>query len=240
MIALSQRSRVSDDAVRRIVEMIRSGQYLPGAPLPGERILAEQLGVSRTSVRDAIHRLEAVGLLESRPGLGNFVKEPRHEALQLALAPHILTNQATLRKLFELRQIVEVEAAERAAMRITDAQLEAVRASAEAVEFHIARKDQEGYIAADVQFHRQIIQATDNDVLVSVMDSVAELLREMRFASTAIPDLSPEVIAGHRAIVGALMAHDGPAARQAMHNHLVQVASRVEAYWARTTAPHEA
>lgn len=224
---------VADDATERIAKMIRTGKYPPGSLLPSERALTVQLKVSRTSVREALHRLETMGLLESRPGLGTFVQDPSRQVLQAAFVPQVLTNQTTLAELFDLREMIEVEAAGRAAQHATEAQIEAIRHWAKEVEARIARNDQEGHILADVEFHRQIIIATGNNILVNLMDSISGLLREMRFASSNIPELFPQVIQGHRAILKAIAAHDSEAARRAMQKHLAGVGKRVKRFWAR-------
>lgn len=230
MFTANQKPRVSVDTLRKIIDIIQVSQYSPGDRLPSERSFAEQLKVSRTSVRDALRRLETMGLLESRPGLGTFVKEPATGLLQATLAPHMLTDETKIKKLFEVREIIEVEAATRAAERATPAQIEAIRRWAEEVEISIARNDSASRSIADVEFHRQIVIATDNEVLVDLIDSMSDLLREMRAGALNVPGAGPEVIAGHRSVVEAIAAHDSQAARQAMQKHLNSVRSRWLAY----------
>jgi GntR family transcriptional repressor for pyruvate dehydrogenase complex len=237
MLSTVHRQTVAVDTVQRIVDIIRESRYEPGDRLPSERSFAEQLKVSRTSVRDALRRLETMGLLESRPGLGTFVKEPASGLLQAILVPHILTDEPKIRKLFEVREIIEVEAATRAAERATDDQIAAMRRWADEVEISIARNDSAGRSIADVEFHRQIVIATDNEILVDLVDSMASLLREMRSHALNVPGAGPEVRAGHRAIVDAIAAHDPQAARQAMKNHLENVRDRWQVYIASQLAP---
>lgn len=232
MLNVSSKSSVSADTVHQIAEMLRAGEYIVGDRLPGERQLAKQLRVSRASVREALRKLETVGLLEIRQGLGTFVKEPNNEAIQASLPPHILTDQTTLNKLFEMREIIEVEAAARAAERVTSEQLTAMHQWLEAVETAVVQQDATGIVTADVEFHRQIVVATANELLVYLMDSLVDLLRDMRWDSSNIPALLPEIVAGHRAILAAIEAGDSQAARLAMQRHLVGISARVQAYWA--------
>lgn len=231
MLYTALKLTVADETVERIAEMIRSGAYAPGDRLPSERKLVEQLKVGRTSVREAIRRLETMGLVESRHGLGTFVKDPSREVIQASLLPHALANQETLEKLFDLREIIEVEAAARAAKRASAGQLAAMKKWLQTVETNIAREDAAGLIVADVEFHRQIIIATGNDILVNLMDSIVDLLAEMRYDSTHIPDLLPQIVAGHRAIMAAIEARDAEAARQAMRDHLAAIGARVKNFW---------
>jgi GntR family transcriptional repressor for pyruvate dehydrogenase complex len=217
--------------VQWIIDMVRQNRYVPGDRLPGERALAEQLTVSRTSVRDALGRLEAMGVLEQRAGLGTFVKEPTSGVLQASLTSQLFSDPAKLSKVFEVREIIEVEAAMRAAERATEAEIEQIRHWSEQVEISIARSDGVGRSLADVEFHRQIVIATGNDLLVDLIDSMAGLLHEMRAFALTIPGLGPEVIAGHQAIVEAIAAHDSQAARRAMQNHLNNVRVRSQAFF---------
>ena len=222
---------VTEETVEQIVQMIRTEQYAPGDRLPGERILSKQLAVGRTSVREAIRQLETLGLLEVRQGLGTFVKDPGKRILQTTLAPHIVTDKRQLDELFETREIIEIAAAARAAQRADAAQIAAIRRSAQMVEMYVARGDSQGIVTADVEFHRQIVVATGNDTLVTLMDSIVDLLHDMRFDSGDIPQLLPEIVTGHRAILAGIEAHDNAAAGRAMREHLETVAKRVMEYW---------
>ncbi len=222
---------VADETVEQIAEMIRAGAYAPGDRLPSERKLVEQLKVGRTSVREAIRRLETMGLVESRQGLGTFVKDPSSEVIQASLLPHALANKETLEKLFDLREIIEVEAAARAARRASADQIAVMKKWQQTVETNIAREDVAGLIVADVEFHRQIIIATGNDILVKLMDSIVDLLREMRYDCTHIPDLLPQIVSGHRAIMTAIEVHDAEVARQAMRDHLAAIGACVKNFW---------
>lgn len=233
MLYGDQKSTVAGETVERIAEMIRSGDYILGDRLPGERQLAQQLRVSRTSVREALGRLETVGLVECRHGLGTFVKDPSREVIQAALVPHLLTDRETLPKLFEIRQLIEVEAAALAAERVSLAQLVVMRRWLEEVETQIARQNEAGIVTADIEFHRQIIIATGNDIMVDLMDSIVDLLRAVRRESINIPELQATIISGHRAIFEAITAGDSPAARQSMQEHLAAIMVRVKAAWSK-------
>ena len=226
-----QKVSIIEETTDRIVEIIRRGDYAPGDRLPGERKLAAELKVSRTSVREAIQRLEAQGLVISRHGQGTFVKEPGSEAIQAAILSHLLPSRKTIRDGFELRKIIEVEAAGQAAEHAEGSQIALMRRWMETAETNIARQDLQSVIISDVEFHRQILIATDNQILVNVMDSVVVLLRDMRRDSINLPELLPELIKGHRAILAAIETGDSQAARQAMQEHLAIVFSQIETSW---------
>ncbi len=227
---------VAEETANQIVEMIRNGRYSSGDQLPGERQLSKDLQVGRTSVREAIRRLEAMGLVEVRQGRGTFVNDPSNRTLQTTLTPHILTNQQKLDELFELRQIVESAAAARAANRANMTQIETMRYWAQTIETAVARQEATVIVTADIEFHRQIILASGNNTLVDLMDSIVDLLRDMRHDSTLIPNLFPEIVRGHREILTAIENKNSVAAADAMRRHLIDVAVRVKEFWqARVT-----
>jgi len=226
MLTTATRNSISDDAVEAIIQMIREKNYALGSRLPGERVLAEQLKVSRTSIRAALGRLVTLGLLEVRAGSGTYVKEPSSEPLLAALAPHVVNDTNTLRNLFELREMIEVEAAGRAAERASLEQIDKMRYWADQVAISAQRKDQPGLVRADVEFHRQIVIATGNNILVDLIDGVAGLLREMRYVSTSDPQLLP----GQRSVLAAIELRDSQLARQAMINHLQTVRAKAETF----------
>ena len=233
MIFLRQKTSIAQETFDSIAEKIRSGGFTPGDRIPGERTLARQLRVGRTSVREAIRRLETVGLLESRQGLGTFVKDPSGEILQTVLLSNFLTDPAIQEKLFDLRLISEVEAAARAAQSAKPEQIEILHRLNEKVEIFSARGDIDGMIVADFEFHRQILVATGNDILVNLMDGIMDLLRDMRKIGAEIPELISERIASHRAILKGIDNGDSDAARIAMKEHLEGVFKRVKATWAK-------
>jgi len=233
MIFLRQKASIAQETFDSIAEKIRSGGFAPGDQIPGERTLARQLKVGRTSVREAIRRLETVGLLETRQGLGTFVKDPSGEILQTVLMSNFLTDPDIQEKLFDLRLIIEVEAAARAAQSAKPEQIETLHRLKEKVEIFSVRGDIGGMIVADFEFHRQILVATGNDILVNLMDGIMDLLRDMRKIGAEIPELISERIASHRAILKGIDKGDSDAARIAMKKHLEGVFERVKATWAK-------
>ena len=228
MLRPVERTRVSQSAVDQIVDLIRLRQLEPGDKLPGERQLVAQLEVGRTSVREALRALEAMGLIEVRPGIGTFVKHPVSDLVDTALPHPLLLNLDALKNLFELREIIETSAITTAAVRATADDLKLIRKSVEQMESCYEERDLEGMVTADTELHKAILVATGNDILISLMDNIADLLREMRRASLSISEGVKQSIAGHRAILTALEQRQPEAARQAMQAHLKTVASKID------------
>lgn len=205
----------------QIARLIDAGEFAVGARLPAERDLAHKLGVSRTSVREAIISLELAGRVEVRVGTGIFVCEKRPPAAELATPD--------LPGPFDLlaaRKVIEGEIAALAAPLIRKADLDVLRDSIE----HMRTYDAEGAPrdAADRLFHTTIAQASGNAVLVSVVNRLWDARAHplwMRIESHFhTPALRARTLEDHAAIVAALAARDADAARKAMHRHLSRVA----------------
>lgn len=229
MLKTIEHTRVSNEAVEQIVSLIRDRKLLPGDRLPGERQLVRELGISRTSVREALRALEGMGLIEVRAGIGAFVKHPISEFVNGALPPRLLIDRETLKKLYQMREIIEVGAVAVAAQTAADEHLDVIRQAMERMETCYADDDLDGMVNADIDFHRGILVATDNEILVRVMDNISDLLKEMRRASLSIREGVPLTIAGHRAILEALERRDPDRAKRAMQEHLRTVIQKVDA-----------
>jgi len=222
-------TRVSQEAVDQIVGLIESRQLQPGDRLPSERRLIERLGVSRTSVREALRSLEGMGLIEVRAGKGAYVKQPISEFVESTLPNPLLVDRDTLKKLFELREIIETGAAAIAAQEATEEDLQIIHQAVERVEANFTAENLDGMVEADIQLHRAILVATGNDILVRVMDNIADLLKEMRRTSLSVTEGVRQTIAGHRAILVALERREPELARKAMQTHLQSVIAKINA-----------
>ena len=224
-------ARIADDTVARIMHMISRDKIPIGGRLPGERQLATQFGVSRTSIRAAIGQLAESGLIETRTGLGTFVRTPGGEAIQAALLSRMFAPRETLAHVFDLRELIEVEAAARAARRASPVDIAALRDCVECIRVSVEQGDREALVQADLAFHRLLVTLAGNPILVDVMDSLHHLLRDMRYASTRTMELLP----GQRQLLDAIERHDEDGARRAMRAHLESV--RRKAAPAETTHP---
>jgi GntR family transcriptional repressor for pyruvate dehydrogenase complex len=207
--------------------MVVQGELRAGSRLPSERDLAAQLGVSRTSLREAIKLLQAAGLLVSRHGQGVFVvaadvDERFHEVMRRA-AP--VVEPRRIRELYQVRIVLEGEAAAWAAPRIPDESLAHLRALIGEAEAALAAEppDLDRLQHLDSEFHTTVFRATGNTVLVRIMDGLLDLLAESRRYSLTRPGRAARSWQQHRAIAAALAAHDPRAARTAMRRHVRDV-----------------
>ena len=160
---------LTDEAVLRIREMIMSGELGPGDRLPPENALSERLGLSRSSLREAVKALVAMRVLDVRRGDGTYVTSLQPSLLTEAMAFVVdLHQEGTLLDLLEVRRILECASAARAAGAVTPELVEALRAEIPAVDV-----DSETLVEADLRFHRLIAQASGNDYLVGLLDGLS-------------------------------------------------------------------
>ena len=226
--------KVSDAIVSQIEQLILDGVLKPGERLPPERELAQQLNVSRPSLREAITTLKSRGLLQSRRGGGNYVVDVIAPALTNPLIELLKNNPKAMFDVLELRHALEEVAAYFAALRATDADREILRCRFAALEDiqHGSREPQHDAVA-DASFHLAIADASHNVALIHVMRGLFDLLlsnicRSLERLYTR--EGSYEVIhSQHQAILQAVLARDPAAARQAAHVHLSYVETTLQA-----------
>ena len=202
----------------RIEDLIREENIKPGERLPTERDLAIKLGVSRTSLREALIALELGGIIEVRGGSGVYVSEqaqPQAQATAAGPGPF---------EVLAARRMIEVEIAALAAKNATDSAIDAILVSVEQME---KQHDDHGENeSADRQFHLAIARAAGNSAMVGVVEylwaqrgSLWHKLKE-HFQTE---ELRQQSLLDHRAILAAIASHDVPGARQAMRAHLDRV-----------------
>ncbi|WP_019926419.1 FadR/GntR family transcriptional regulator [Nocardia sp. BMG111209] len=210
---------VGAEIVAHLERLISGGGLAPGARLPSERELALTLGVSRTSVREAMHELEVKNLVVRRPGRGTVVAEPGARAGDLY--DRVSAAERTLRDVAELRETIEPKFAELAASRITDATLLALETVLAKTGSPLSQADS---IALDIEFHMLIAQASQNRLLIAVGTLASEWTTSTRALSHADPRARQLSHEGHQRIYLAVRDRDPDAARVAMLRHLAEVA----------------
>ncbi|MGN0920154.1 MAG: FadR/GntR family transcriptional regulator [Cellvibrio sp.] len=204
--------KVADQLTRLIAE----GVFAVGDRLPSERDLAEQLNVSRPTIREAMIALELSGIVNIRTGSGIYVqqKPARLEWMDRGVGPF---------EILEARLLIETEVCALAATRISDAQLD--RLSATLMAMTEAQTNHVSSQASDWEFHRLIAEASQNTALVSIVDWLWQLRAQSELSRAFMKRLEQEgihpSIAEHGAILDALRARNSALAKQAMHAHLI-------------------
>lgn len=218
-MAQVQQTPLVDQAAELLLDRIRSGEWELGQKLPGETTLAPQLGVGRSTVREAIRQLAGRGVLSSRQGAGVFVT-----ALEVREDWDQVLARADIIAVIEARIAIEAEAAALAADRRTPADMRAIRRALDQRWQH--RASIEEHVDADTTFHRAIVAAANNPILLDMFDGFTSRLRQAMIDMLRIrADYGNEADQHiHASLADAIADHDALAAAERSRTHLVSLA----------------
>jgi GntR family transcriptional repressor for pyruvate dehydrogenase complex len=228
MKPIKKKKRLYHEIIERLLEFIEKDELKPGDKIPSERFLAEALGVSRTTVKEAISVLESKKLVEIKPGVGVFLSTNTKQHIQEQIQFILEDQKIDLFQLLELRQAIEGDAAFYAAQRMTEEQK---------VRFHeyyrkliAAEEKGEAAIEEDLRFHLAILEASNNLLMNEVMNLISDKMRviltQNRYKTIQVSKDNDEVIKEHQAIYEAIVNRKPDLARQEMWNHLNSIKSR--------------
>ncbi|WP_017444922.1 pyruvate dehydrogenase complex transcriptional repressor PdhR [Gayadomonas joobiniege] len=215
--------KLADVILQQLEAMILEGSLLPGQKLPPERELARRFDVSRPSLREAIQKLEAKGLVYRKQGGGTYVHSQLQSALTDPLFQLISSNPETQFDLLEFRHALEGISAYYAALRGTEADFEQIKSG-----FELTRKAAQSTISEQVEavynFYLAIAQASHNLVIVHLVQGMAVLIKkniEQNFDILSVRDSILQSLDEHRnSLLNAILARDPEQARLASHHHL--------------------
>ncbi len=209
------------------------GILRPGERLPAERELSERLGVSRPSLRESIADLQERGLLDTRAGAGIYVADVLGSAFSPALTKLFASHDEAVFDYISFRRDMEGLAAERAARLGSDTDLKVIAAIFAKMETAHSKRDPSDEAALDAAFHLAIFEASHNVVMLHMMRSMYQLLREGVFYNRSVMfkqrTSRGDLLEQHRAINSALQDRDPAAARAAIERHLDYVAQALGA-----------
>jgi GntR family transcriptional repressor for pyruvate dehydrogenase complex len=211
----------TEQVVTHVRRLIERRSLRPGDQLPAERELAQQIGVSRPTVRAGLRALAAMGVVQSRHGSGTYIPAGPpilgSEPLRFLAALHGFTGE----EMYETRRILEVGAAGLAAERATPAQLTAL--AEDVASLFASMDDPQRFLVHDISFHRTLAAASGNQIVASIVEMVSALYYERRrqTASRASDRDLRDAAEMHQRIYRAVRSRDSDEARRAMHEHLV-------------------
>jgi GntR family transcriptional repressor for pyruvate dehydrogenase complex len=222
------RRKVYEQVAEQLLGQIGARRLKPGDVLPPERELTESFGVGRSSIREALRMLESQGVISAVNG-GSFVvadaASPLNSSLRLMFT---LDDRAGIHDLFELRRILEVEAAALAAERHGARHLDEMEAAIEEMAVSLGDNGGDRFIEADLRFHLAVAEATGNRLVLHSMQAVRDVVRRALMTVFVIPQSPESAVVEHRAIRAAIASGDPSRARQEMTDHLVRVEADVE------------
>jgi GntR family transcriptional regulator, transcriptional repressor for pyruvate dehydrogenase complex len=215
-----RKNKVYEEVALQLERLILK-KLQPGDKLPAERELAEMLRVSRGSIRDAIRSLELMGLVEPRQGVGTVVCEVSAESLISPLTGLLVRQEQHITELLDFRKMLEPSLAARAASRATAEEIAELESILARQEEKIGRG--ELAIDEDSEFHYNIAVASNNSVILKLLDILMDLLRDTRERSLQMEGRPQKSLTGHRRILAAIKRHDTEGAKVAMRRHIEDV-----------------
>ncbi len=221
--------KVYQHVIEQIQVMVMDGTLKKGDKLPAERELAETLGVSRTSIREALRVLEIIGTIESRQGEGNFITASMEKSLFEPLSVMFKINQGKSQDILELRIIIENEAARLAAERIEKKDMEILDQLIQALS--IAQDENESTLI-DKEIHYKIAEITGNHLIISVLNAISALMESfIKEARIRIINWKKErnlLLQQHQEICASIIAKDPDRAVRAMNAHFQTVIDSIQ------------
>ncbi|MCR1786691.1 FCD domain-containing protein [Nocardioides carbamazepini] len=208
------RTRLYEQVAEQITSWITDTGLTVGDRLPPERELAQQLGVSRATLGQALVALEVIGVVTVRRNDGTVISRTAAGTIAQAIRAHA----DRLPEILETRDALETKIASLAAQRHTEEDLREIEAALAAMEAEITAGGRG--IDGDERFHAAVTAASHSALLARLMAEIATLIRETRIESLSQPDRPQASLAGHRAIAAAIAAGDPTAAARAMQDHI--------------------
>lgn len=220
---------ISQKVIEQIKDMLYEDKLKKGDKLPSERQMAESLAISRSSVREALKELEIMGLITSKPGEGNFIKENFDDILFQPFSTMFLIKESNPYEILELRKIIEKGASSLAAERITDEELLSIKDLLN--EARLCEQDDK-LTEYDINFHYKIAQSSKNFLLQSMLNTISSLIEtfisDVRTNILVEKTHKEKIIIQHDKIFAALMDRDPKLAEIAMEEHLDYVNSQMQ------------
>ena len=225
MLKAVKRTRIPEEIVSQILRLFREGALKPGDRLPPERELAQQLNVSRASVREAMRLMDMQGLVIIRPGSGTFITEDTVEVIVQAFSTLLSGPTNAASDIFEMRLILEPQVVSLAAERASDADVRRMEEILLQQEADIS--DGGTGVEFDSEFHFAIAQATKNSALIAVTQAMSDLLSQSRDSTLLSSERSNQSLQSHWRILETIKKRQSKSAEEAMHRHIADIDRRV-------------
>lgn len=219
---------VIEQVIKELQSLISSGDYLVGDKLPPELELCKDMGVSRSTVREAYRMLNAYGLVEIRPGRGAFVKQLSRDANHKSVRDWFIENEAELLELMEVRMAIEPIAVRLAIKRATEQQISIISDLHDRFKEAARLNDALELATLDEAFHTAIVEGSNNRLLTKLNRLLVEEFREYRTKAFSVEENVAHALPPHEAIVQAIHTHDTAAAIEATNRHLITSLEDIE------------
>jgi GntR family transcriptional repressor for pyruvate dehydrogenase complex len=223
----ASRRKLSETVAEQLMEAFRD--LPPGTKVPSERELTKDLGVGRSTVREALNGLAVLGVLTIRHGQGAFIADVENDGAGDAATHSVLTTaleRGVTREYIEARLLVEVEVTRMAAQRRTDEDLQRIEAALALQERSLSASDMAATVGVATSFNELLAEAAHNEVLAAMIQVFVELMKERGAKLYALPGFGSWDLDEHRGIYEAVRDQDGDRAAKLMREHILQLAER--------------
>jgi GntR family transcriptional repressor for pyruvate dehydrogenase complex len=218
-----RRSQLVHEVIEQLRLRISSGDLKVGDRLPAESVLVSELGVGRTTLREAIRVLEHAGLFEVRQGSGTYLRSINDTN---TFAPKL--RHARVLEVLDVRRALEIEMTRMAAAYRTDAALVAIRDALDRMRRGMESSDERGFIDAEMEVYRVIAAGTQNSIMIEIYVLFSEALRLALTQIVAIPGVMPDCLSRHEQLFKAIAARDVDRAEAVVKAHLERVTKLVQ------------
>lgn len=223
-MAIIAKKKLSEKVVDEIRQRVEDGELSIGDKLPNQNRLAMELGVSRTSLREAMNILSLLGVIEQRPGFGTVIRKKVPHINPEGLKPTLLADEQTTRELLDARLIIEAGTAQIAATRATEKQVKALGEIVAQMQIHLDNGEYREYAQMDLKFHTRIAELSNNRFLNDAFVSIRQHMQIFMHEHTTLqPDVLENSQKYHAAICESIMKHQSDQATKHMKAHLINL-----------------
>jgi GntR family transcriptional repressor for pyruvate dehydrogenase complex len=224
-LARVKREKIKEQVFLQLRDQILAGAWPPGSKIPSENVLSRKLGVSRVSLREALHMLASLGLLESHQGGGTFVKKYSSEILFNPLFPMIVLDKTDILDVLEYRRIVEKGTAALVAEKAGEKEIGELEAAYR--EMTLAKGKLQAFARADLDFHLALARATGNPIVIKVNDIIKSVLSASMAGIVSALGVA-DGLSYHRRILDAIKARNPRLAESLMEEHVLRTIQRLK------------
>ena len=223
-----RRVSVVDEVFKILHEWILSGRLKHGDKLPSQDKLAAEFGVSRSTVREAIHKLTVMGLVTPKQGLGTVVNIATASSYMISLKDHLLLKPATVQEFLEARIFIEKATVRLAATRATSGDVAVLKALLDRQAAAVEKKDRETFSKLDVEFHMEMADISKNTVLMRFLETIWDLLHEFIAEVSQLPGSIENAVRFHKEIADCIIGRNPEGAEKKIIEHLYDVVRTIE------------
>lgn len=226
-----KRQKLADAVLDEVRNMIRRGELNEGDKLPNQIDLAAQLGVSRTSLREAISMLSLLGAVEQRPRYGTVLISKYNVLNSKVVTPPLMSDSKAALELIEARKAVEIAAAELAAINATHDQIEKLKTIVSDMESSLKKGKSQKYIELDIAFHLQVAKSANNRFITYFYGNMQGYIEQyIQECLNLLPNMQKISLNFHRKITKAIKDRDPKSAVSAMKDHITDIKINYEKY----------